>query len=85
MKPVKIRFYFVPEIFYLLNGGRNISKDLLVRILTRLFTEGTESQVSPVLCSFYIMSLCSACLLYHVCVYVYVCVWSLVLLVLSCN
>ena len=37
---------FVAAIFYLLNGGETISKDLLVRILTRTFTEGTETEVS---------------------------------------
>ncbi|KAI0239948.1 hypothetical protein LSAT2_009347 [Lamellibrachia satsuma] len=34
----------IRAIFYLLNGGRNVNKDLLIRILTRTFTEGTDSQ-----------------------------------------
>ena len=37
---------FVLAIFYLLNGGQTISKDLLVRILTRTFTQGTETEES---------------------------------------
>ena len=45
-KNYKKNLCFVAAIFYLLNGGQTISKDLLVRILTRTFTEGMETEVS---------------------------------------